>query len=152
LVAQQSDLVAGIGAWLSSFTLAATEVSERAKLPWLTLSWAEPITNRGFRPYALVPVLAERRRQAAGTLSGSEQQMLSIERGLVSSPRLLMLDEPSMGLAPTMVDVIFEAVHALHRREGLTILILEQRAIEAIDNCDRGYVLSTGEVVGERYS
>jgi branched-chain amino acid transport system ATP-binding protein len=100
------------------------------------------------RAYGLFPILAERRRQAAGILSGGEQQMLSIGRGLVSSPRLLMLDEPSMGLAPTMVDAIFEAVHALHRREGLTILIVEQRAIEAIENCDRGYVLSTGEVVG----
>ena len=72
--------------------------------------------------------------------------MLAIGRGLASSPRLLMLDEPSMGLAPAVVDTIFEAVHRLNKDEGLTVLIVEQRAIEALDICDRGYVLSTGEV------
>ncbi|HVJ52082.1 MAG TPA: ABC transporter ATP-binding protein [Aliidongia sp.] len=99
------------------------------------------------RIYTLFPILAERRRQQAGALSGGQQQMLAIGRGLASSPRLLMLDEPSMGLAPAIVDTIFEAVHRLNRDEGLTILIVEQRAIEAIEICDRGYVLSTGEVV-----
>jgi branched-chain amino acid transport system ATP-binding protein len=99
--------------------------------------------------YAMFPILAERRNQLAGTLSGGQQQMLAIGRGLVSSPKLLMLDEPSMGLAPAVVDQIFEAVRRLHRERGLTVLIVEQRAIEAIEICDRGYVLSTGQVVAE---
>ncbi len=99
------------------------------------------------RAYALFPVLAERRQQLAGTLSGGQQQMLAIGRGLASSPRLLMLDEPSMGLAPAIVDSIFDAIRMLHQTEGLTILIVEQRAIEAVEICDRGYVLSTGEIV-----
>ncbi|MCZ0732655.1 ABC transporter ATP-binding protein [Phreatobacter sp. AB_2022a] len=99
------------------------------------------------RIYGLFPILAERRRQLAGTLSGGQQQMLAIGRGLASSPRLLMLDEPSMGLAPAVVDQIFDAVRALHREAGLTILIVEQRAIEAIESCDRGYVIATGKVV-----
>lgn len=98
------------------------------------------------RAFDLFPILAERRKQQAGALSGGQQQMLAIGRGLASSPRLLMLDEPSMGLAPTIVDDIFEAVHRLNRQEGLTVLIVEQRAIEAIEICDRGYVLSTGAV------
>ena len=98
------------------------------------------------RAFALFPILAERRKQQAGALSGGQQQMLAIGRGLASSPRLLMLDEPSMGLAPAIVDDIFEAVHRLNRDEGLTVLIVEQRAIEAIEICDRGYVLSTGAV------
>ncbi len=99
------------------------------------------------RAFALFPVLAERRQQLAGTLSGGQQQMLAIARGLASSPRLLMLDEPSMGLAPAIVDAIFDAVRLLHQTEGLTILIVEQRAIEAVEICDRGYVLSTGSIV-----
>ena len=99
--------------------------------------------------YTFFPRLAERRWQYAGTLSGGEQQMLAIGRGLASSPRLMMLDEPSMGLAPTIVDQIFEAIHSLHKESGLTILMVEQRAIEAIESCDRGYVLSSGVVVSE---
>ncbi|MBX5454702.1 MAG: ABC transporter ATP-binding protein [Acidobacteriia bacterium] len=99
------------------------------------------------RIYGLFPILWQRRRQMAGSLSGGEQQMLAIGRGLASAPRLLMLDEPSMGLGPVVVDTIFETVHRLNREEGLTILIVEQRAIEAIEICHRGYVLSTGEVV-----
>jgi branched-chain amino acid transport system ATP-binding protein len=99
--------------------------------------------------YSLFPILAERRSQQAGTLSGGEQQMLAISRGLVSSPKLLMLDEPSMGIAPTIVDQIFEIIRKLHREHKLTILIVEQRAAEAIEACDRGYVLSTGKVMIE---
>ena len=99
--------------------------------------------------YSLFPILAERRLQQAGTLSGGEQQMLAISRGLVSSPKLLMLDEPSMGIAPTIVDQIFEIIRKLHREHKLTILIVEQRAAEAIEACDRGYVLSTGKVMIE---
>jgi branched-chain amino acid transport system ATP-binding protein len=95
----------------------------------------------------LFPVLQERRDQLAGTLSGGEQQMLAIGRGLASAPELLMLDEPSMGLAPTIVDAIFDRVHQIHRQHNLTILLVEQRVAEALESCDRGYVLETGRVV-----
>jgi branched-chain amino acid transport system ATP-binding protein len=100
------------------------------------------------RIFALFPILAERRGQAAGTLSGGEQQMLAIGRGIASSPRLLMLDEPSMGLSPRVADLIFERVGELHR-DGLTILLVEQRVAEAMQSCDFGYVLETGRVVLE---
>ena len=100
------------------------------------------------RIFALFPILADRRSQAAGTLSGGEQQMLAIGRGIASSPRLLMLDEPSMGLAPVVADLIFERVEELHR-DGLTILLVEQRVAEAVQSCDFGYVLETGRVVLE---
>jgi branched-chain amino acid transport system ATP-binding protein len=96
---------------------------------------------------ALFPVLQERREQLAGTLSGGEQQMLAIGRGLASAPELLMLDEPSMGLAPTVVDAIFERIHQIHREHRITILLVEQRVAEALESCDRGYVLETGRVV-----
>ena len=95
----------------------------------------------------LFPVLAERRDQLAGTLSGGEQQMLAIGRGLASEPRLLMLDEPSMGLAPTIADLIFERIAAIRRERKVTILLVEQRAVEALEYCDRGYVMETGRVV-----
>ena len=95
----------------------------------------------------LFPILAERRDQLAGTLSGGEQQMLAIGRGLASAPELLMLDEPSMGLAPTVVDAIFERIHIIHREHDLTILLVEQRVAEALETCHRGYVLETGRVV-----
>ena len=96
---------------------------------------------------ALFPILHERRDQLAGTLSGGEQQMLAIARGLASAPELLMLDEPSMGLAPALVDSIFERIHQIHTEHGLTILLVEQRVAEALESCDRGYVLETGRVV-----
>src|SRR5204863_996939 len=92
------------------------------------------------RIFALFPILAERRGQAGGTLSGGEQQMLAIGRGIASSPRLLMLDEPSMGLAPMVTDLIFERIAELHH-DGLTILLVEQRVAEAVQSCDFGYVL-----------
>ncbi len=101
------------------------------------------------RIFALFPVLAERRRQLAGTLSGGEQQMLAIGRGIASAPRLLLLDEPSMGLAPTVADVIFDCIAALHREDKLTLLLVEQRVAEALESCDHGYVLETGRVVLE---
>jgi branched-chain amino acid transport system ATP-binding protein len=95
----------------------------------------------------LFPVLADRREQLAGTLSGGEQQMLAIGRGLASAPRLLMLDEPSMGLAPTVADQIFESIASVRMEQKVTILLVEQRAVEALEYCDRGYVLETGRVV-----
>ena len=105
-------------------------------------NWAQNLE----RIYALFPVLKERRDQLAGTLSGGEQQMLAIGRGIASSPRLLMLDEPSMGLAPAVADLIFERVEELHRA-GLTVLLVEQRVAEALQSCDFGYVLETGRIV-----
>jgi branched-chain amino acid transport system ATP-binding protein len=107
-------------------------------------AWAKNLE----RIFALFPILAERRAQPAGTLSGGEQQMLAIGRGIASSPRLLMLDEPSMGLAPVVADLIFERIGELHR-DGLTILLVEQRVAEAVQSCDFGYVLETGRVVLE---
>jgi branched-chain amino acid transport system ATP-binding protein len=95
------------------------------------------------------PVLAERRGQLAGTLSGGEQQMLAIGRGLASSPRLLMLDEPSMGLAPTIADFIFEKLMEIRKESNLTILLVEQRVAEALNDADRGYVLEAGRVALE---
>jgi branched-chain amino acid transport system ATP-binding protein len=95
--------------------------------------------------FALFPRLLERERQPAGTLSGGEQQMLAIGRGLMAQPRLLMLDEPSLGLAPLMVRGIFEILAAVNRR-GTTILLVEQNVLRALELCDRGYVLENGEV------
>ncbi len=99
------------------------------------------------RIYAWFPVLAERRRQAAGTLSGGEQQMLAIGRGLASAPRLLMLDEPSMGLAPAIADEIFERIIAIHAEGEISVLLVEQRVAEALHFATRGYVLETGCVI-----
>ena len=95
----------------------------------------------------IFPMLAERRDQLAGTLSGGEQQMLAIGRGLAAAPDLLMLDEPSMGLAPTIVDAIFDRIEYIRRTQGLTILLVEQRVAEALELCDRGYVLETGRTI-----
>jgi branched-chain amino acid transport system ATP-binding protein len=97
--------------------------------------------------FELFPILGRRRDQLAGTLSGGEQQMLAIGRGLTSAPDLLMLDEPSMGLAPAVVDSIFDRIQLIHREQGLTILLVEQRVAEALELCDRGYVLETGSVL-----
>jgi branched-chain amino acid transport system ATP-binding protein len=99
------------------------------------------------RIHTLFPILAERATQLAGTLSGGEQQMLAIGRGLASVPRLLMLDEPSMGLAPTVADMIFERISQIHREDGVTILLVEQRVAEALELSDHGYVLETGHMV-----
>ena len=95
--------------------------------------------------YELFPRLEERRKQFAGTLSGGEQQMLAIARALMSKPRLLLLDEPSMGLAPVLVDGVFETVQRI-ASEGVTILLVEQNAHMALQIADRGYVLQSGEV------
>jgi branched-chain amino acid transport system ATP-binding protein len=101
------------------------------------------------RILTLFPVLAERRRQLAGTLSGGEQQMLAIGRGIASAPRLLLLDEPSMGLAPAIADLIFDRIASLHREDKVTLILVEQRVAEALESCDYGYVLETGQVVLE---
>ena len=95
--------------------------------------------------YALFPRLAERRRQTGGTLSGGEQQMLAIGRAMMSRPRLLLLDEPSMGLAPLMVQKIFATIRAI-AAEGVTIMLVEQNARLALEVCQRGYVMESGEI------
>jgi branched-chain amino acid transport system ATP-binding protein len=100
------------------------------------------------RVYELFPRLAERRSQKAGTLSGGEQQMCAIGRALMASPKLLMLDEPSMGLAPIFVDRIFETIVEINSR-GTPILLVEQNALMALEVANRGYVLETGTVVLE---
>jgi branched-chain amino acid transport system ATP-binding protein len=99
--------------------------------------------------YALFPVLAERSRQLGGTLSGGEQQMLAIGRALMAGPRLLLLDEPSLGLAPLVVRQIFEVIGRMNRERGTTILLVEQNAHLALQTAHRGYVLETGRVVLE---
>lgn len=104
------------------------------------------ITRDLKRAYELFPRLDERRRQLAGTMSGGEQQMLAMARAMMSRPRLLLLDEPSMGLAPVLVDLIFDTIEELNN-EGITILLVEQNAHMALRIADRGYVLQTGEIV-----
>ena len=116
---------------------AATEAGRR--------NWAENLE----KVYTWFPVLAERAKTQAGALSGGQQQMLAIARGLASSPKLLMLDEPSLGLAPAVADEIFERIVAIHAGSGLTVLMVEQRVAEALHFATRGYVLEAGRVVLE---
>jgi branched-chain amino acid transport system ATP-binding protein len=100
------------------------------------------------RVFGLFPVLKERQRQLGGTLSGGEQQMLAIGRALMARPQLLMLDEPSLGLAPLLVERIFELLGEIHQ-QGITILLVEQNAQMALNLADRGYVIESGEIVLE---
>lgn len=100
------------------------------------------------RVYTLFPRLKERQGQLAGTLSGGEQQMLTISRAMMSRPKVLLLDEPSLGLAPLMVDTIFKVITDINR-EGTTILLIEQNALKALNVAHRGYVLETGRIVKE---
>ena len=109
---------------------------------------AEYQTSRE-RCFALFPILAERRRQLAGTLSGGEQQMLAIARALVAKPRLLLLDEPSLGLAPIVMKDIFKTIAAIRREEGISILLVEQNARQALAVADRAIILELGSVVME---
>ena len=115
---------------------------------YLRNSAADISTDRD-RIYGEFPRLAERRKQAAGTLSGGEQQMLAIGRALMSRPRLLMLDEPSLGLAPLIARQIFDAIRTLNRQDGLTVLIVEQNANHALRLAHRGYVMVNGLITLE---
>ena len=99
--------------------------------------------------YALFPVLWERRKQLAGTLSGGEQQMLSIGRALMAKPKLLLLDEPSMGLAPMITQEIFKVIESLSQEKKTTVLLVEQNARAALKMANRGYVLETGKMILE---
>lgn len=101
------------------------------------------------RTFEKFPILKERLSQSAGTLSGGEQQMLAIGRGLMAKPTLFLMDEPSLGLAPVLVEFIFETIHDLREKDGYTILLVEQNANQALDVADRGYVLETGRIVLE---
>ena len=97
----------------------------------------------------MFPILKERKRQYAGTLSGGEQQMLAIAMALMCKPRVLLLDEPSMGLAPLIVKEIFKVIEALKKEKNLTVLLVEQNANAALKIADRGYVMETGKIIIE---
>jgi branched-chain amino acid transport system ATP-binding protein len=99
------------------------------------------------RMYALFPIARERRDQLASTLSGGEQQMIAMARALMARPRLLIMDEPSMGLSPLFVDRVFEIIQTINQKEGVAILLVEQNANMALSIASRGYVLQTGEIV-----
>jgi len=99
------------------------------------------------RMYALFPVVKERNRQLASTLSGGEQQMVAMARALMARPKLLIMDEPSMGLSPLYVDKVFEIIQMINREEGVAVLLVEQNANMALSIASRGYVLQTGEIV-----
>jgi branched-chain amino acid transport system ATP-binding protein len=101
------------------------------------------------RVYSLFPILEERRKQQGGTLSGGEQQMLAIGRALMSRPKMLLMDEPSLGLAPLIVQKIFDIIHDINQNEKTTILLVEQNANLALQTAERGYVLETGHITLE---
>jgi branched-chain amino acid transport system ATP-binding protein len=100
------------------------------------------------RVYGLFPILAERRRQLAGTMSGGQQQMIAIGRALLARPRLLLVDEPSLGLAPLIVTEVFQALREIHRT-GVSILLIEQNVAKALEIAERAYVLEGGRIVAE---
>lgn len=104
------------------------------------------VKSRLERIYELFPILRERAKQKAGTLSGGQQQMLAIGRALMAEPKLLILDEPSLGLAPLIIDKLFETVKTINE-DGITILLVEQNAVKSLEIADRGYVLESGKVV-----
>jgi branched-chain amino acid transport system ATP-binding protein len=126
----------------------ALSVEENLLLGAYTLNDKERIQENLQFVYDLFPILKDRSKQAALTLSGGEQQMVAIGRGLMSNPNLFMMDEPSLGLAPRLVDEVLDTVRRL-KQEGINILLVEQNVREALEIADRGYVLQTGRIVQE---
>src|SRR5512135_3130319 len=121
-------------------------VAENLDLGAYSLTSSKTLASDQERVFSTFPRLKERQKQVAGTLSGGEQQMLAIGRALMAHPRLMLLDEPSMGLAPILVESIFETVRAINE-EGTTVLLVEQNALMALSIATRGYVLQTGRIV-----
>ncbi len=125
---------------------APLSVSENLMLGAYTRSNKKEIAETLEEIYQLFPRLKERLYQRGGTLSGGEQQMLAVGRALMSKPQILLLDEPSLGLAPIIIDNMFQTIQRLNRELGLTILVVEQNATLALEMCDRAYVLETGQI------
>ena len=121
-------------------------VAENLDMGAYSRSSKQEIASDLERVYNLFPRLRERRAQIAGTLSGGEQQMLATGRALMARPRILLMDEPSMGLAPVLVELIFDTIKRINE-EGTTVLLVEQNALMALSIADRGYVLQTGEII-----
>jgi len=121
-------------------------VHENLQMGAYVVSDKTAVAERTERAFEMFPRLKQRQNQVAGTLSGGEQQMLAMSRALMSDPKVLLLDEPSMGLAPILVDLIFDTISQLHE-SGTTILLVEQNARKALQVADRGYVIETGKIV-----